>query len=323
MAILEVKDFKAHFHTRRGIVRAVDGVSYSLEKGETLGIVGESGSGKSVSQLSYLKLLPSPPLKIVGGEVLFKGKNILTASPKEMRKIRGKAISMIFQEPMTSLNPYIKVGAQLIEPLMLHEILSKKDAMIRAGEALERVGIPNPGKSLNSYPHEFSGGMRQRVMIAMALTTRPEILIADEPTTALDVTVQAQILDLLKDLQKDSGMAIILITHDLGVVAGVADRVLVMYAGNVFEEGTADQIFYGSRHPYTKALLKSTPRLDVNQGKLPIIGGAPPDLTRLGAGCPFYERCGHRMEVCTSAFPAIKRFDPPHRSYCYLEGRPS
>lgn len=322
MPLLEVKDYRAHFYTRRGIVRAVDGVSYSLEPGETLGIVGESGSGKSVSQLSYLRLLPSPPLKIVGGEVLFKGKDLLKMSPRELRRLRGKSISMIFQEPMTSLNPYLKIGTQLIEPLRLHEILSKKDAMIRAGEALERVGIPNPGKALDSYPHEFSGGMRQRVMIAMALTTRPEVLIADEPTTALDVTVQAQILELLKSLQKDSRMAIILITHDLGVVAGVADRVLVMYAGNVLEEGNAQQIFYDSRHPYTMALLKSTPRLDVEQEKLPIIGGTPPDLMRLGAGCPFYERCSYRMDVCTTKFPEIKRFVPPHRSYCYLEGRP-
>ncbi len=223
---------------------------------------------------------------------------------------------------MTSLNPYLKIGTQLIEPLRLHELLSKKDALIRAGEALERVGIPNPAKALDSYPHEFSGGMRQRVMIAMALTTRPEVLIADEPTTALDVTVQAQILDLLRDIQRDSGMAIILITHDLGVVAGLANRILVMYAGNVFEEGTADQIFYKAHHPYTSALLRSTPRLDIEQAKLPIIGGSPPDLMRLGAGCPFFDRCPQHMDVCQTAFPDKKVFQPPHRSYCYLEARP-
>jgi len=322
MPILEIKDFKAHFHTRRGIVRAVDGISYSLEKGETLGIVGESGSGKSVSQLSYLGLLPSPPLKIVGGEVNFRGQNLLTMPQSQLRSLRGKAISMIFQEPMTSLNPYLTIGNQLIEPLTVHEKLSKKEAIPRAMKALERVGIPNPASAMSSYPHEFSGGMRQRVLIAMALTTNPELLIADEPTTALDVTVQAQILDLLKEIQKDTGMSILLITHDLGVVAGIADRVVVMYAGRVFEEGKTEDIFYGSAHPYTMALLKSTPRIDVPQGILPAIGGAPPDLSRVGEGCPFYQRCSYHLNTCADTFPAPRKLGTGHKSFCHLEENP-
>jgi oligopeptide transport system ATP-binding protein len=320
--LLEVKNYQAHFYTRRGIVKAVDGLNFTLHRGETLGIVGESGSGKSVSQLSYLRLIPSPPLKIVGGEVLFKGKDILRMTPSELRKIRGKSISMIFQEPMTSLNPYMRISAQLIEPLMIHEKLSKKDALKKAQEALERVGIANAGKALASFPHEYSGGMRQRVMIAMALTTNPELLIADEPTTALDVTVQAQILDLLRDIQKDTGMSIIMITHDLGVMAGIADRVLVMYAGHILEDGTAEDVFYRSHQPYTLALLKSTPRIDIPQGVLPMISGAPPDLSKLPPGCPFYERCDYRMNVCQSKFPAPRQISSKHQSFCYLEDRP-
>jgi len=318
MALLELKNFQAHFHTRRGIVKAVNGISFALEKGQTLGIVGESGSGKSVTQLSYLGLLPSPPLKIVGGEALFQGKDLLKMSPKEMRQIRGNKIAMIFQEPMTSLNPYLRIGTQLIEPLTEHKGYDKKRAMKEAIKALERVGIPNAEASLRSYPHEFSGGMRQRVMIAMALTTNPEVLIADEPTTALDVTVQAQILDLLRDIQKEHGMAIVLITHDLGVVAGIADKILVMYAGRIMEEGNADQVFYNSRHPYTTALLKSTPRIDVNQTALPTIGGTPPDLSRLGEGCPFIDRCAYKTAEC-EVFPPLKNFGAGHDSYCYRE----
>jgi len=318
MALLELKDFRASFHTRRGIVKAVNGISFSLEKGQTLGIVGESGSGKSVTQLAYLGLLPTPPLKIEGGQALFQGQDLLRVTPSEMRKIRGNKISMIFQEPMTSLNPYMRIGAQLIEPLTEHRGYDKKRAMKEAITALERVGIPSAESALKSYPHEFSGGMRQRVMIAMALTTNPEVLIADEPTTALDVTVQAQILELLKSIQKDTGMAIVLITHDLGVVAGIADKVLVMYAGRIMEEGNADQVFYGSRHPYTHALLKSTPRIDIAQAILPTIGGMPPDLSKLGAGCPFYERCNYRSEEC-AVFPPLKQFEAGHDSYCYRE----
>jgi oligopeptide transport system ATP-binding protein len=318
--ILEIQDYRAHFYTRRGIVKAVDGLTYTLHAGETLGIVGESGSGKSVSQLSYLGLLPSPPLRIMGGQVKFKGKDILKMTPQELRGIRGKSISMIFQEPMTSLNPYLKIGTQLIEPLQIHENMTKKEAWKRAEEALATVGIANADKAMRVYPHEFSGGMRQRVMIAMALTTRPEVLIADEPTTALDVTVQAQILDLLKSIQKDTGMAVLLITHDLGVVAEVADRVIVMYAGKVFEEASADEIFYKSVHPYTQALLKSTPRIDIEQPVLPTIGGNPPDLSSLKLGCPFYQRCDHRMDVCENTFPIQKVSSGTHRSYCHWEG---
>lgn len=315
--ILEIQDYRAHFYTRRGIVKAVDGLTYTLHAGETLGIVGESGSGKSVSQLSYLGLLPSPPLRIMGGQVKFKGRDILKMTPKELRGIRGKSISMIFQEPMTSLNPYLKIGTQLIEPLQIHENMTKKEAWKRAEEALSTVGIANPDKAMKVYPHEFSGGMRQRVMIAMALTTRPEVLIADEPTTALDVTVQAQILDLLKSVQKDTGMAVLLITHDLGVVAEVADRVIVMYAGKVFEEATSDDIFYKSVHPYTQALLKSTPRIDITQDVLPTIGGNPPDLSSLKTGCPFYQRCDHRMDICENTFPIQRSPSPSHHSYCH------
>ncbi len=320
--ILELKNFQAHFYTRRGIVKAVDGLSFKVHRGETLGIVGESGSGKSVTHLSYLRLLPSPPLRIIGGEVLFKGKDLLKMSDNGLRDLRGKSIAMIFQEPMTSLNPYMRIGKQLIEPNLIHSKISKKDAWKKAIAALERVGIPNAEAAMVRYPHEFSGGMRQRVMIAMALTTDPEVLIADEPTTALDVTVQAQILDLLRDIQKDTGMAVVLITHDLGVVAGLADRVVVMYAGHVFEEGTAEDIFYKSAHPYTLALLKSTPRIDIPQGSLPVIPGVPPDLSRLGTGCPFYERCSYRMDVCLEKFPQARHFAPGHESFCYLEQRP-
>jgi oligopeptide transport system ATP-binding protein len=318
--ILELKDFKAYFHTRRGIVRAVNGISYSLSAGETLGIVGESGSGKSVSQLSYLGLLPTPPLKIEGGEVLYRGKNLLGLSQNELRQLRGNKISMIFQEPMTSLNPYMKIGTQLMEPILIHEKVEKKIAFNRAVEALHQVGIAEAEKAMTRYPHEFSGGMRQRVMIAMALTTRPEILIADEPTTALDVTVQAQILDLLKKIQKETGMAIVLITHDLGVIAGLADKVVVMYAGRVFEEGTADDLFHKSAHPYTRALLRSTPRLDQVQETLPVIPGLPPDLSKLISGCPFYDRCTFRKDICEATFPEERKISVTQRTFCHVEG---
>lgn len=321
--VLEVRNLKAHFYTRRGIVRAVDDVSFEVMPGETLAIVGESGSGKTVTQLSYLRLLPEPPLKILGGEVLFGGYDLLQCSTKELRSIRGHHISMIFQEPMTSLNPYLTVGTQLCEPLQVHLKLSRPEAEQEATRALERVGIADARSALKSYPHEFSGGMRQRVMIAMALTTKPKLLVADEPTTALDVTVQAQILDLLRDIQKETGMAIVFITHDLGVVASIADRVAVMYAGKVMERGTVDQIFYETQHPYTYALLQSTPRIDVPQGKLPAIGGAPPDLSRLGDGCPFVGRCRHQRDVCERQFPDVKSYPPRHDAYCHLEGLPA
>jgi oligopeptide transport system ATP-binding protein len=322
--VLDVRNLKAHFHTRRGIVRAVDEVSFSVREGETVGIVGESGSGKTVCQLSYLRLLPEPPLRIEGGEVLFNGQtDLLKQSPEQMRRIRGKEISMIFQEPMTSLNPYLTVGTQLTEPLRIHLGLDKTRALAEAAAALERVGIADAGAALKRYPHEFSGGMRQRVMIAMALTTKPKLLIADEPTTALDVTVQSQILDLLKDIQKETGMAILFITHDLGVVASIAHEVVVMYAGKIMERGTANDVFYSTQHPYTHALLQSTPRIDIAQGKLPAIGGTPPDLTRLSQGCPFTGRCKHQRDACERSFPPVKHFPPGHDAYCHLEGLPA
>ena len=292
MPLLDVQDLQTAFHTRRGVVRAVNGVSFALEKGETLGIVGESGSGKSVTCYSLLGLLPMPPGKIEGGKALFDGVDLLHTDAKTLRSIRGKRISMIFQDPMTSLNPYLKVSTQLIEPLQLHEGLGKKAALKRAIEALEEVGLAEAERRVHFYPHEFSGGMRQRVMIAMAMITHPELLIADEPTTALDVTVQAQILELIKDRQKANGSAAILITHDLGVVAGMCDRVMVMYAGQVVETGTADEVFYDSRHPYTIALKRSIPSLGSKGEPLYTIPGLPPDLSKPIPGDAFAMREG-------------------------------
>ncbi len=321
--VLEVRNLKAHFFTRRGVIPAVDDVSFEVREGETLGIVGESGSGKTVTQLSYLRLLPEPPLRILGGQAILEGHHdLLQLSPKKMRAIRGHKISMIFQEPMTSLNPYLTIGTQLCEPLQVHLRMDRKQATKEAIAAMERVGLADAEAALKRYPHEFSGGMRQRAMIAMALTTRPRLLIADEPTTALDVTVQAQILKLLKDIQKETGMAIVFITHDLGVVASVADKVAVMYAGHVMERGSVDQIFYETQNPYTHALLQSTPRIDLSQGKLPAIGGTPPDLSRLGAGCPFVDRCVHHRDACSRVLPELKWFPPDHESLCHLEGLP-
>ncbi|MBI1860874.1 MAG: ABC transporter ATP-binding protein [Deltaproteobacteria bacterium] len=319
--VLHVRDYRAYFHTRRGIVKAVDGLNFNLSAGETLGIVGESGSGKSVFLLSLLGLLPKPPLRIESGSAQFGGMDLVTASEDTMRSIRGNKIAMIFQEPMTSLNPYLKIGTQLIEPLMIHRNKTKDEAFKIVKGSLLKVGIGDPDRALNAYPHEFSGGMRQRVMIAMALTTHPEILIADEPTTALDVTVQAQILELLKSIQKETGMAVILVTHDLGVVAGVADRCLVMYAGKLFEQGSVDDIFYRSQHPYAHALLKSTPRLDKALAALPSIAGTAPDLSKLGPGCPFDARCEYVKEECRNSFPTAKRTEE-HESFCHLEKLP-
>lgn len=317
--ILSIRDYRAHFVTRKGIVKAVNGVSYDLFSGETLAIVGESGSGKSVSQLSFLGLLPSPPLRIVSGEVLFHGQDLLKMKEKDLRFIRGNKISMIFQEPMTSLNPYLKIGTQLIEPLVIHRQKTKKEAWSMGIAALERVGISRASEAMKAYPHEFSGGMRQRVMIAMALTTEPEVLIADEPTTALDVTVQAQILELLKSIQKETRMAIVLITHDLGVVANAADRVVVMYGGRVFEKGSVDEVFYQTEHPYTQALLKSTPRLDKLDEVLPSIAGTTPDLTKIKEGCPFFERCSYRKEVCETVFPDRTVTQTGQERFCHVE----
>ncbi len=317
MPLLEVDNLATHFHTRNGIVRAVDGISFSLEPGETLGIVGESGSGKSVTCYSIMGLIPQPPGRIESGRAIFDGTDLLCCPKETLRKIRGKRISMIFQDPMTSLNPYLRVSTQLIEPLLIHEGIGKKEALKRAIAALEEVGIQDASKRVLFYPHEFSGGMRQRVMIAMALITHPEILIADEPSTALDVTVQAQILELIKKRQKELGTAVIFITHDLGVVAGFCDRVNVMYAGRIIESGATGEIYYRSRHPYTLSLLKSIPSLQEKGRELYTIPGMPPDLSHEFTGCPFYERCPVAKEdPCASTPTILKDLQPDHSTSC-------
>ena len=317
--VLSLKNYQAFFHTRRGVIKAVNGISYDVFPGQTLAVVGESGSGKSVSQLSYLGLLTGSPLQIMGGQVLFHGQDLVKMDEPQLRAIRGDKIAMIFQEPMTSLNPYLKIGTQLIEPLVIHRKKTKREAWKLGIEALERVGISRASTSMEAYPHEFSGGMRQRVMIAMALTTDPQVLIADEPTTALDVTVQAQILELLKSIQKEKKMAMILITHDLGVVANSADQVVVMYAGKIFEKGSVDDVFYRSRHPYTQALLRSTPRIDHSDMPLPTIAGNTPDLLMLKEGCPFAERCTFKETACEERFPEANVLGPQHIRFCHSE----
>lgn len=291
MSLLEVRNLSTSFALRGKLIRAVDDVSFSLNRGETLGIVGESGSGKSVTCYSLLRLIQQPPGRIEQGSVLFDGQDLLQLSEAAMRQYRGKRISMIFQDPMTSLNPYLRISTQLIEPLKLHSGLAGTAALARAIAALEEVGIPDAARRVHDYPHEFSGGMRQRVMIAMALITEPDLLVADEPTTALDVTVQAQILDLIRQRQERIGMAVILVTHDLGVVAGTCDRAMVMYAGRLVESGTTDQIFYTPGHPYTRALHKAIPSLQAKDEKLYSIPGLPPDLAIPIEGCAFYARC--------------------------------
>ena len=317
--ILEVDDLRTEFHTEEGVVHAVNGVSYRLHEGETLGIVGESGCGKSVSVLSIMRLLASPPAQIYG-KVRFKGKDLLQLSESEMRKIRGAQIGMVFQDPLTSLNPVLTIGYQMIEPLQLHLGMSKAEARERAVELLEMVGIPAARNRLDDYPHQFSGGMRQRVMIAMALACNPALLIADEPTTALDVTIQAQIVDLMKQLRDDIGMTLIWITHDLGVVAGLADRVIVMYAGFIVEDALIDELYDNPRHPYTKALLKSLPRMDGSPGeKLETIEGLPPDLIALPQGCPFAARCKYAQPICYEQRPPLEEIAPGRRLACWID----
>ncbi|MFM1920244.1 MAG: hypothetical protein RLZZ303_1878 [Candidatus Hydrogenedentota bacterium] len=296
--LLSVSDLRTHFHTREGVVRAVDGVNFDVAPGETLGIVGESGSGKSVTAYSLLGLVPQPPGRIESGAALFAGNDLLGLSGAALRAVRGKRVSMIFQDPMTALNPYMTIGKQVMEPLRIHGACSKMEARKRAIEMLAAVGILEPERRLGMYPHEFSGGMRQRVMIAMALITKPDLLIADEPTTALDVTVQAQILDLIRALQREMGMAVMLITHDLGVVARVCDRVLVMYAGRIVESAPARELFRNPRHPYTQALLDSLPATHQKGGDLYTIPGLPPDLIQPIKGCAFAPRCAHAQERC-------------------------
>ncbi len=306
-ALLEVKNLKTQFKSKDGTVKAVDDVSFTINRGETLGVVGESGSGKSVTAMSILRLVQHPG-KIVSGEILFEGRDLLKLDDNEMRKIRGKEIAMIFQDPMTSLNPVLNVGRQLSEPLMTHLKLSKEQALKEATDLLKMVGIPNAPERLKSYPHHFSGGMRQRVMIAMALACRPKLVIADEPTTALDVTIQAQILELLEKLQTETGTAIMLITHALGVVAGMADRINVMYAGHIVESTVSDELFENPRHPYTMGLLKSIPRLDeARRGRLEPIAGSPPDLLDLPTGCPFASRCEYALPEYEVILPVLRQ----------------
>lgn len=318
LPILEVEDLHTHFFTKSGVVKAVDGVSFSVKPGETLGIVGESGSGKSITAMSIMKLVPSPPGKIVSGDIRFKGESLLPKKEKEMRKIRGKDISMIFQDPMTSLNPVFSVEKQMLETIITHENMNKQQARIRAIELLDLVGIPDAAKRLKNYPHEFSGGMRQRVMIAMALACNPKVLIADEPTTALDVTIQAQILDLLKKLQQELGMAIIMITHDLGVVAEVCDRVMVMYAGKPVEFSSVKELFDKPKHPYTWGLLSSIPQIHNRKERLEAIKGLPPDLRDLPRGCSFAPRCSHVKDECLIKDPALSEDETDHFVRCLL-----
>jgi len=316
--LLEVKDLRTHFYTEEGVVKAVDGVSYYLDEGETLGLVGESGCGKSVSALSILKLIPQPPGKIVSGEILFDGKDLLKLDEEEIRHIRGNRIAMIFQEPMTSLNPVLTIGRQLTEALELHLKLEKTAANKRAAELLEMVGIPDAAARLSDYPHQFSGGMRQRVMIAMALACNPKLLLADEPTTALDVTIQAQILEVLARLSRELGTAVIIITHNLGVVARYANRVNVMYAGKVIETASAAELYANPRHPYTLGLLKSVPRLDQSRKeRLDPIQGSPPDLARKGPGCSFYPRCKFRIDKCLAEEPPLASVAEAHLAACW------
>ena len=302
--VLQVKSLKTYFSTDDGIVKAVDGVSFAIDRGETLGIVGESGSGKSVTNLSVMKLIPSPPGRIVGGEVLFNGKDVLKMPGDAIRRLRGNKISMIFQDPMTSLNPFLRISTQLVETIRLHQGLGKQEARDRSIEMLKLVGIPAPEKRIDNYPHQFSGGMRQRVMIAMALSCNPEVLIADEPTTALDVTIQAQILDLMQDLVDRFNTALILITHDLGVVAGTCKNVCVMYAGRIVEKAPTDILYADPKHPYTRGLIKSVPRLDQkNEQRLYSIKGQPPNLIDLPDCCPFHPRCEFAMDICRRQYP--------------------
>jgi oligopeptide transport system ATP-binding protein len=314
--LLRVENLRTYFHTRAGIVRAVDSVSFSVNPGETLGIVGESGSGKSVACLSLLRLIPSPPGRIESGRADFNGIDLLHCDDAQLRKIRGHRISMIFQDPMSSLNPYMRIGDQVMEPLVIHERLPRAAARQRAVAALREVGIPEPERTMRSYPHEFSGGMRQRVMIAAALITKPALLIADEPTTALDVTVQAQILELIRKLQRDLGTAVIFITHDIGIVSGFCDRVLVMYAGRVAESASTVGIFYEPKHPYNQALQKAIPALHTKGEQLYTIPGSPPDLSKPIPGCPFAPRCEFAREKCVTSTIALKEVAPDHLSAC-------
>jgi oligopeptide/dipeptide ABC transporter ATP-binding protein len=319
--LINIKNLKTQFITEGSIVRAVDDVSFSLQEKETVAIVGESGSGKSVTSLSVMRLIPHPPGEIVGGQVTFHGEDLLALPEKKMREIRGNKISMIFQEPMTSLNPVHRIGDQIAEVIILHQGLNKKDAWQRAVELLETIGIPSPDKRAHDFPHQLSGGMRQRVMIAMALSCRPDLLIADEPTTALDVTIQAQILDLMRKMREDFGMAIMLITHDLAVVAEMADRVLVMYAGQIMEEAPVEDLFADPLHPYTIGLLKSIPKLEGDRSRLYVIDGSVPDLSELPSGCSFHPRCPNAGSRCRKERPRLLDRGNGRRVCCWLHAK--
>ena len=316
--LLSVKDLRTYFETEDGTVKAVDGISFELKQGETLGIVGESGSGKSVANLSLMRLIPNPPGKIVSGSIMFDGRDMLELTAREVRDIRGKRIAMIFQDPMTSLNPFMRISKQLMEVTQLHLGHTREQARAHAIKMLEHVGIPDARERADSYPHEFSGGMRQRVMIAMALSCQPELLIADEPTTALDVTIQAQILELIKRIKEETGASVILITHDLGVVAGMTDHILVMYAGKIFEQAKTTELFERPGNPYTRGLLRSVPDPTDEQGKLYQIPGLPPDLAHLPPGCPFAPRCERAEDVCRREFPPYVQLTPDHYSLCHF-----
>ena len=318
--LLEVKNLKTWFYTPDGIVKAVNGVSYTLNEGEALGLVGESGCGKSVSAMSLMRLIPTPPGRIVEGEVLFDGKDLLKLNDEGIRRVRGNDIAMIFQDPMTSLNPVLTIGRQIAEAVELHKGMNRDQSRKRTIELLELVGIPAARSRVDDYPHQFSGGMRQRVMIAMALSCDPKLLIADEPTTALDVTIQAQILDLIGQLRKDLGMAVIMITHDLGVVAGVADKINVMYSGYIVESAPAEDLFTKPRHPYTLGLLRSIPRIDEpRKEKLIPIEGLPPDLIDAPQGCPFVPRCTYKIDRCVEENPSLEPFELGHSIACWVE----
>lgn len=322
MALLEVENLCTIFESHEGDVKAVDGVSLHLNASETLGIVGESGSGKSVLNLSMLRLIPEPPGRITAGHAYFNGEDLLTLPLSELRALRGNKIAMIFQDPMTSLNPFLSVARQLTEVLETHRNATRQEALRQSIEMLDLVGIPDAAKRIHNYPHQFSGGMRQRVMIAMALLCRPSLLIADEPTTALDVTIQAQILELLQNLQKELGMAMILVSHNLGVVAGVCDRVAVMYAGKIVEEAPTHQLFATPQHPYTQALLKSVPRLDESRhARLAPIEGQPPDQTHLPTGCAFHPRCDRVEQQCREQQPSLLAISPGQRASCWVATR--
>lgn len=317
--VLDVKNLAVSFKTFFGEVEAVRDISFTVDRAETVAIVGESGCGKSVTANSIMQLLPMPPAFFKGGEILFNGANLLNKTEKEMQDIRGNQIAMVFQDPMTSLNPTMRIGKQIVEGLVAHQKLSKADAEKKAIDMLNLVSVPQPEKRIKQYPHEFSGGMRQRVMIALAMVSTPSLLIADEPTTALDVTVQAQILELMKDIQSQLEMSIILITHDLGVVADMSDKVLVMYAGQIVEEGLTDEIFNHTMHPYTKKLLASVPRLDMSRDEpLYSIDGTPPDLYIPPEGCSFYDRCDYAMKICKTHMPDFVSHSPNHKSRCWL-----